>query len=252
LNKGKVFVIIMGQCTLAVKNRLKSLGTNYAQLQSDNGVLGLLTAIHNIALANANIQNPYWGAAQALKRLATVTQQNDESLPAFSKRWINARDVAELQWGPMYPTKLVTTTTVESETDENEGTVSELEEDKSAEAWNKFQASLYLASVNMSKHGKVINELQHQYLNKQDNYPNNPEDAMTMLSYRQDTTHKKKFHKHKEKSTEDEIGIANFAQQTQSTSTKKKSNTKDDDNSSISSKQPCKSITKCKPVGWHG
>jgi hypothetical protein len=140
-------------------------------------VLGLLTAIRNIALANANIQNPYWGAAQALKRLATVTQQNDESLPAFYKRWINARDVAELQWGPMYPTtKLTTTKTVESETDETEGTVSELMEDNSAEVRNKFlQASLYLALVNMSKHGKVIDELQHQYLYKQDNYPKTPQ-----------------------------------------------------------------------------
>jgi hypothetical protein len=180
-----------------------------------------------------------------------VTQQNDESLPAFYKRWINARDVAELQWGPMYPTKLTTTKTVELETDETEGTVSELVEDKSAEVQNKFQASLYLASVKMSKHGTVINELQHQILNKQDNYPNNPEDAMTMLSYRQNTTHKKEFHKDKEKSTEDKIGIANFVQQTQSNSNKKKSDTKDDNDSSISSKQSCKSIFKCKPVGWH-
>jgi hypothetical protein len=55
LNKGKVFVIILGQFTLAVKNRLKSLGTDYVQLQSDIDVLGLLTAIRNIALANANV-----------------------------------------------------------------------------------------------------------------------------------------------------------------------------------------------------
>jgi hypothetical protein len=52
LNKGKVFMISLGQCTLAVKNRLKSLGTNYVQLQSDDDVLGL-----HIALANPNIQN---------------------------------------------------------------------------------------------------------------------------------------------------------------------------------------------------
>jgi hypothetical protein len=253
LNKGKVFVIILRQCTLAVKNRLKSLGTDYAQLQSNNDVVGLLTAIRNIALANANIQNPYWGAAQALKRLATVTQQNDESVPAFYKRWTNARDVAELQWGPMYPTKLVTIKTVESETDENEGTVSELVEDNSAEVRTKFQASLYVASsVNMSKHGKVIDELQHQYINKQDNYSSTPEDAMTMLSHRQDTTHKKKFHKEKEKSTDEEIGITNFTQQTQRNSTKKKSDTKDDDDSSISTKQSCKGITKRNLVGWHG
>jgi hypothetical protein len=253
LNKGKVFVIILGQCTLvAVKNRLKSLGTDYAQLQSDVDVLGLLTAIRNIAFVNANIQNPYWGAAQTFKQLTKVTLQNDESLPAFYKRWINARDVAELQWGPMCPTKLAITKTLESETDEAEATVSEREEDNSAEVRNKFQVSLYLASVNMSKHGKVINKLQHQYLNKQDNYPSTPEDAMTMLSHRQDTTHKKKFHKDKEKSTEDKIGIANFAQQRQSNSNKKKSDTKDNDNSSISSKQSCKSIAKRKPVGWHG
>jgi hypothetical protein len=56
----------------------------------------------------------------------------------------------------MYPTKLATTKTVELETDKAEGTVSELVEDNSAEVRNKFQASLYLASVNMSKHGKVI------------------------------------------------------------------------------------------------
>jgi hypothetical protein len=104
----------------------------------------------------------------------------------------------------------------------------------------------------MSKHGKVIDERQHQYLNKQDNYPSTPEDAMTTLSHRQGTTHKKKFHKEKEKSTEDKIGIANFAQQTQSNSTKKKSGTKDNDDSSSSSKQSCKSITKRKLVGWHG
>jgi hypothetical protein len=74
LNKGKVFMIILGQCTLAVENRLKCLGTDYTELQLNNEVLGLLTAIRNIALANANIQNPYRGAAQALKRLATVTK----------------------------------------------------------------------------------------------------------------------------------------------------------------------------------
>jgi hypothetical protein len=227
LSKGKVFVIILGQCTLAVKNRLKSLGTDYAQLQLNDDVLGLLTAIRNIALANANIQNPYWGAAQAFKRLATVSQQHDESLPAFYKRWTNARDVA----------KLATLKTVESETDETEGTVSELVEDNFCrKVRNKFQASLYLASVNMSKHGKVIDELQHQYLNKQDNYPSTPEDAMTMLSHHQDTPHKKKFHKDKEKTTEDGIGITNFAQQTQSNSNKKKSDTKDNNDSSISSR----------------
>jgi hypothetical protein len=75
---------------------------------------------------------------------------------------------------------------------------------------------------------------------------------MTMLSHRQDTTHKKKFHKEKEKSTDNETRIANFAQQAQSNSTKKKSDTKDDDDSSISSKKSRKSITKRKLVGWHG
>jgi hypothetical protein len=59
LIKGKVFMIILGQCTLAVKNRLKSLGTDYTELQLNDDVLGLLTTIRNIALANANIQNPY-------------------------------------------------------------------------------------------------------------------------------------------------------------------------------------------------
>jgi hypothetical protein len=74
-----------------------------------------------------------------------------------------------------------------------------------------------------------------------------------MLSHCQDMTNKKKVCKaDKEKSTEDKIGIASFAQQTQRNSTKKKSGTKVDNNTSISSKQSRKSNTKLKPVGWHG
>jgi hypothetical protein len=69
LNKGKVFVIILGQCTLTVKNKLKSLGTNYKQLQSEVDMLGLLTAIRNVALANAEIQNPYWGGSTSIQTI---------------------------------------------------------------------------------------------------------------------------------------------------------------------------------------
>jgi hypothetical protein len=49
LNKGKVFVIILGQCTRALKNKLKSLGTNYVQLQSNDDVLGLLNRWKKLA-----------------------------------------------------------------------------------------------------------------------------------------------------------------------------------------------------------
>lgn len=230
LNKGKVFVIILGQCTLAVKNKLKSLGTDYAQLQQQVDVLGLLQAIRNIALANADIQYEHWGAAQALKKLAAVNQHNDESLPQFYKRWTNARDVAELQWGPLYPTKLVKQTeatdeVVEDSTETEEQSAEaqpKQSKDNSEEIRNRFQACLYLAGVNQSIHGKVIEELSNQYLHKQNNYPDNPEDAMTMLSHRLDTTNRKSK-KESIKPPKDEKQEASFNQK------EKKKPTRDQD-----------------------
>ena len=246
LNKGKVFVIIKGQCTLAVKNKLNSLGAEYAQLEQDIDVIGLLKAIRNIALENAEIQFEHWAAAQALKRLAMVNQHGDEDLPQFYKRWTNARDVAELQWGPLYPTKLVTQTQVE-DGEEIDGESGETRPkyrivDNSDEVRNQFQACLYLAGVHHGTHGTVTEELCHQYLNKQNNYPKTVEDAMTMLSHRLDTAKARKTKKDKEKTTKTgDKPTTSFTQKkggkkSKYTKKKSKNDSESDDDSSQSSK----------------
>ena len=116
--------------------------------------------------------------------------------------------------------------------------------DNSDEVRNQFQACLYLAGVHHGTHGTVTEELCHQYLNKQNNYPKTVEDAMTMLSHRLDTTKARKTKKDKEKTTETgDKPTTSFAQKggKKSKYTKKKSkNDSDSDNDSSQSSKSSK------------
>lgn len=250
-NVGKTFVIIEGQCTLAVRNKLKSSRDKYDELQRKADVPGLLAAIRNIVLEHAEIQFPSWAATQALKRFVTVQQSPDESLPMFYKRWMDARDVAERWWGPLYPTKLVETKVIEEEAADGDTPAQTRTETNEEETRRQFQACLYLAGVSKAAHGTVIEELCHQYLHGQNNYPKTVEATMTMLSHRMDTAGKvrSKNKDQKNKSNESESKPeTSFAQKGGGKKTKYFDS--DSDDSSVSSKSSKSSKNQPISDGW--
>lgn len=218
-NKGKVFIILLGQCDLAMKTKLESLGADYTKLNDQADVLGLIKKMRNITLANTENQYEYWSAAIAIKKLSRLYQHNDETLPQFYKRWMDARDVAELQWGPLFPKPPSQTTQVPD-----------------AEARAKFQACLFLAGVQERTYKPYLDELCHDFMHGQNHYPKSPEEAMTKLTNRLDSTPKPRQDPEKQKEKEKKSNVS-YAQKKYGK--KKKANDSSDseesNNSSITS-----------------
>ena len=50
-NKSRVFVVVMGQCTLTMKNKLESL-RGHQKMEDDNDVVGLLHTIKELSFSN--------------------------------------------------------------------------------------------------------------------------------------------------------------------------------------------------------
>jgi hypothetical protein len=129
-------------------------------------VVALLAKMKDLTFSNINVQYEYWSTNTSIRKLAVLQQGPEESLPSYYKRWTAGREVAEEQWGLWYPTKFV----------ENEDDVESVR--------NKFQACAFLAGVDRTRFGKVVEELNNSFLAGNNNYPDTVEACMNMLSHR--------------------------------------------------------------------
>jgi len=169
-NKGVVFLIIMGQCSLAMRNKIES-SSEYSTLDANDDVIGLLKMIKDLTFTTTSAQYKYWKLFQNLKNTMLCRQFEHESLSVFYKRWKTNIDVVESLWGGFVPTKL------------------ESGEDKDTER-DKFLACVFLGSLCIKKYGKATDDLNNDFLDGNDNYPPSAEEAMSRLSYRMDRDNK--------------------------------------------------------------
>ena len=158
--KAKVFVIIKGQCTLTMKNKIESM-KGYQKIEENDDVIELLKSLKELAFTKKEAQYEFWTVNLSMRRALTMRQQNNESLAMFYKRFVNQVDITESQWGLIVPTKIST--------------------DKKTR--DKFLACTFLAGVDRKKYGRVTSQLNNAYLAGQKNYPTTVEGAMTMLSH---------------------------------------------------------------------
>ena len=180
--KSKVFIIVMGQCSLSMKNTVESKA-EYAELEKKDDVVGLLKIIKDICYSNTEVEYEYWAMNKAMRKVLTMRQNDNEALASYYKRFMNVVEVAESQWGLILPTKIAS-----SETDYNKN------KDKiDKETRDKFLACTFISGANNKKYGKCVSDLNNMYLSKQDKYPTTIEGAMTYLShYMDDKTDKPK------------------------------------------------------------
>ena len=162
--KSKVFVIIKGQCSLAMKNKVESM-TDYSTWEQGDDVIALLNAIKELSFSTVDVQYEYWTLARSMKNVMMMRQHDKESLQVYYKRFTSTAEVAESQWGLLVPTKKTSKT---SDQQKNR---------------DKFLTCMFLAGVDQKRYGKMINELNNAYLAGQKNYPTTVEGATTMLSH---------------------------------------------------------------------
>lgn len=166
--KAKVFVIILGQCTLSMKNKIESL-KEFEKLEEEDDVIGLLSVIKSLAYTTHQVQYEHWTACSMMRRVLTMRQFEDESLAAFYKRFTSAVDVTESVWGLLVPIQIV-----------NRNKSGKKDER------NRFLACVFLAGVDGKRYGKLVDELNNSFIAGNDNYPRTVEGAMTMMSHYKD------------------------------------------------------------------
>ena len=104
--KGKTFVIILGQCTEMLRNKLESCGSSYNKLYESNDVLGLLTMIKGLIDSNAKEEYVFQTGIRHLQAYFNISQSPNETIAAYENRLHSMREAAIGFWGPLVPAKL--------------------------------------------------------------------------------------------------------------------------------------------------
>lgn len=166
--KAKVFVVILGQCSSEVKNKLVN-NVGFDTLEDSDDVVGLLKMLKEMAFSTSGVQHPYWTLQNVLRRLTAINQGPSESVSNYHKRFLATTEVVEAQWGQFYPLKLTT----------GAGSV-----DKKT-ARDNVLSMIFLAGADKKRYGVMLEELNNSYLAKKDNYPTSVEDVVMLLSHYQ-------------------------------------------------------------------
>jgi len=165
-DKAKVFRIIMGQCAVAMKNKVEA-SAGYNDLEKKDDVIGLLKTLKGLAYTTDNVQYEFWIMQASIKKLIEMRQEPKESLIGFAKRFLGQLEVTEDVWGQLIPNKMKGKPVSEQE-----------------KARNKYLACVFLAGVDKSKYGKAVDDLNNDFLLGAVSYPEDVPSMMTLLSNR--------------------------------------------------------------------
>ena len=147
-----------------MKNKVESI-KDYANIEKNDDVISLLKNLKELAYTMVDVQYKYWTMQRSLRLMIMLQQGDKESLTSFYKHFTNTVDVTKSQWGKLVPAILA---------------AKETSNDVSR---NKFLACIFLAGVDQKKYGKLVNNLNNDYLMGQKKYLKTVKSAMMMLSY---------------------------------------------------------------------
>ena len=104
--KSKAFVIIMGQCSQAVKSKVEN-DMDFQELEKNDDVVGLLNKLREFAFSAGGVQHPHWTLQKVVQDLTCMSQGPKEMVQNCHKRFLALTKVIEAQWGEFSPPGLV-------------------------------------------------------------------------------------------------------------------------------------------------
>jgi hypothetical protein len=100
-HKAKIFVIVRGQCSLNMRNKVESL-QGYDLIEANDDVIKLLNGLKELTFKTNEVQFGYWRICQTVRKVLAMRQhQDNEPLAEYYKRFTSCVDVAESQWGTL-------------------------------------------------------------------------------------------------------------------------------------------------------
>ena len=162
-NKGKVFIIVIGQCTKPVKNKLASFPEEYKKFEQDDDVAGVLTKMKELVYNTTNIQYEIWTLQKQLRTGLCLRQYDREDLQTYSKRFLAQIEITEKLWGELIPWKMKDKQPTEQQ-----------------EARNKILACVFLSGADIKRYRKAKLALNNNYIMGKNDYP---ADVPEMVKY---------------------------------------------------------------------
>ena len=157
--KAKVFVIVLGKCTKAMKNRLQKLGT-FEDMEVKHNVIGLLKEIKRQIFDSHDNKYESLRSVMAWRKLMSCRQKDKEDLIDYYTRFCGLVEAVELSYGNIKP----------------KGSGGE---DKER---SKFISMLFMAGTDGKQYSYLMKDLETNYsLGQRDVYPDGIEDALQVL-----------------------------------------------------------------------
>jgi hypothetical protein len=151
--KGKVFRIIVGQCTNVMRNKIEGL-SEFKKMEMSDDVIGLLKKLKGFAYSTQGVQYEYWTMQAALRNWINLAQEPKESIEKYGQRFVEQTNVTEEVWGALIPMTMKGKKTEEQ-----------------VEAGNKFKACVFLAGVDRQRFRTVIDDLNNNFVQGNVSYP---------------------------------------------------------------------------------
>jgi hypothetical protein len=167
-DKARVFVVILGQCTVGVKSWLEN-GGGLIDLEVNRDVKGLLDKLEEMAFSTGGVQDPYVTLTQSLRRLVGLQQGPNEGTAKYYKRFKISASVLIGHWGDFHPSKQA-----------KDGVTKE-------EAQDKLLARILLMGADKRRYGALVEEFNNSYVAGIDKYPKSLEATLKLLSNYQDS-----------------------------------------------------------------
>jgi hypothetical protein len=146
IEKGKLFRLIIGQCSQAMRNKVEAL-PDYKVMQKTVDFVKLLKRMKELVDGTDNTQYQFWKMQAQLAKLVFIKQEPTESVAHFSTRFLDQVEATEQVFGRLVPTF-------------------DLEEEPSDEQMknrNKLLACLFLAGSYRTRFKPVIDDLGNDF-----------------------------------------------------------------------------------------
>jgi hypothetical protein len=168
-NKAKVFVVILGLCTVAVLSWLEN-GQGLANLEVNLDVIGLLEKLGMMAFSMGGVQEPFVSLVYGLRRLTMMQQGSKEAVAKYYKKCFKISvDVLGGHQGEFHPPNLV-----------KDGVTKE-------QAQDRLLARVFLMGADKGQFGSLLEEYNNSCVAGIDNYPKSLQATLTLLSNYQDS-----------------------------------------------------------------
>jgi hypothetical protein len=168
--KGKVFRIVLGQCSDVMRDKVEGL-SEFKGMQDSDDVIGLLEKLKGFAYSTQGVQYEYWTMQSAMRNWINLAQEPNESIEKYGQRFIEQTKVTESMWGLIIPWKTNGMDAKEQET-----------------AGKKFKACVFLAGVDRRKYRTVIDDLNNDFVKGNMSYPEDVSGMVTLLANRRGET----------------------------------------------------------------